>query len=1031
MIRISLISLLLLCCHLVSGQKGQLNFDKGMEYYNKKQCSPAFNAFNEALNFFIIEKADKSVVGMAYYWMGMTLNDLPDCKLFYKAMDYFTHAAGKGYAPAYTALGVAYANGIQEGKTGPKDENKALLYFQKAAELGDAAGQYHLANYYLNGTAIKKDEAKALDLLIQAVIGGNLDAIIELKQLDRQKVKDKLQKSAKKKMTDIEQLQMARSFHILEDYQQAFTWFQKSAEQDNRIAQSFIGHYYESGSYGIPVDLQKAYGWYLKSAENGHAPSQIHLGEMYAEGKGVPKDPKKALEWYEKAANNGNSRAQDWIADYYYSQENYRQAAEWYLKAAENGSSVSQNRLAVMYYEGKGVPKDLKKAFEWFLKSAEQNWHWGQYNAALRYEYGEGTEKNMDKAAEWYLKAAENSNVSAQCRMGELCEDKKQYTQAKEWYLKSAEQGDMKAQNQLGLLYFYIEKDEGKAFEWTMRSATQNNGVAQSNIGYFYEHGVGVAKDMDKAYEWNLKAANNHQSDAQNWLGLYYSSGDAKDVRKAFEWFTKSAGQNNRNAQYNLAGCYERGEGVAKDETTAKEWYRKALANGHQGAGEALDRIVAAQLQLTVNGSSADGTGIDIKKSDRGRTKPAALADWNKPVIPPINNIVKTKNTKTVYVSRNRVAYGSEILTGTFNNGMLPIYHGAKKRWGVLDTDGNLVLDYIYDSKPEFSEGVCILRVFNEGIYDHKTIHDYQVMDIKGYVLATVSTSDLSRFSGGVAMGFKVDGPYFGPKNFTSVYYNKLGQELSSYPVTTRQNDTAAPWERETIRELQEGLRAYYDLGKKRWGFLDENGKIIIPARYLNVGDFSDGLALVQITKDNESYWGYIDRWGNIVIEAKFSNRPLPFSHGYAVVTKRDKTKCVIDKKGNIVLDNVRDMTQFYKGYAFLLTEDAYYLVDTNFKKLKKVKYFPDYIDETDGAVMYIDDLTLAKRVFNGDCGIIIDYMGNVILDYGNVSIFRDGRAWCNVTLINDRTEYVAGPGSSGYINTKGEFVFVFTEPEF
>ncbi len=424
-----------------------------------------------------------------------------------------------------------------------------------------------------------------------------------------------------------------------------------------------------------------------------------------------------------------------------------------------------------------------------------------------------------------------------------------------------------------------------------------------------------------------------------------------------------------------------------------------------------------------------------LQAQDLGRTMPAKLADWSKPVITPFDKGVITKNTKVVYL--NADAQGKRVI-GEFNSGLLPVFNNDKKLWGFLDTDGNLVIDYFYQKPypiPLFSDGICLLD--KEGEKEVTTefgarkvkVTMFDMMDTKGNIIVNnLSTAFLYKFNHGVSLGMILQqggaGTYTAPV-YTIAYFNKIGQQLSSYPATQRKGHIDA-WEREnTFRELHEGRRAYYDFNQKLWGFLDENGKIILPAKYLEVGDFSDGLALFGVKRDNESYWGYMDQWGNIVIEAKFSNKPLPFSHGYAVATRRNNSKCLIDKKGNVVFDNFKEMTQFYKGYAFMSVDGTYYLIDTNFNKLKRVKYFPDVKNMRDGTTIFTNDLALVNLSYLDTR--LIDYMGNVINDSNKVGLFRDGRAFYD-------TGYSFEKGYeriSGYLNTKGELVFIFKDNVF
>ena len=54
------------------------------------------------------------------------------------------------------------------------------------------------------------------------------------------------------------------------------------------------------------------------------------------------------------------------------------------------------------------------------------------------------------------------------------------------------------------------------------------------------------------------------------------------------------------------------------------------------------------------------------------------------------------------------------------------------------------------------------------------------------------------------------------------------------------------------------------DSGK--WGFVDEQGKKVIPFEYEAADEFSEGLAAVQIKKK----YGFVDAKGNIVIPAMY-----------------------------------------------------------------------------------------------------------------------------------------------------------------
>ena len=70
------------------------------------------------------------------------------------------------------------------------------------------------------------------------------------------------------------------------------------------------------------------------------------------------------------------------------------------------------------------------------------------------------------------------------------------------------------------------------------------------------------------------KAAEQGNIDAQNNLALCYYKGEgvAKDYQKAVQWYTKAAEQGNAKAQLHLGECYYFGRGVAEDYQKAAQW---------------------------------------------------------------------------------------------------------------------------------------------------------------------------------------------------------------------------------------------------------------------------------------------------------------------------------------------------------------------------------------------------------------------------------------------------------------------------
>ena len=86
--------------------------------------------------------------------------------------------------------------------------------------------------------------------------------------------------------------------------------FYKSILKTNPILSCFwrcgkLQYYYITGDY------DKAFYWIKKAAEQGDVQAQFNLAICYYNGQGVSKDLKQAIYWYQKAAGQGFVEAKE------------------------------------------------------------------------------------------------------------------------------------------------------------------------------------------------------------------------------------------------------------------------------------------------------------------------------------------------------------------------------------------------------------------------------------------------------------------------------------------------------------------------------------------------------------------------------------------------------------------------------------------------------------------------------------------------------------------------------------------------
>ena len=98
------------------------------------------------------------------------------------------------------------------------------------------------------------------------------------------------------------------------DYAQAADWYQKAANQEYVLAQLYLGVLYHVGA-GVKQDYTKAIDLYTKAANQGNAQAQYNLGNLYNDGEGVVKNEQIAIGWYKKAASQGHEEAKKALDD--------------------------------------------------------------------------------------------------------------------------------------------------------------------------------------------------------------------------------------------------------------------------------------------------------------------------------------------------------------------------------------------------------------------------------------------------------------------------------------------------------------------------------------------------------------------------------------------------------------------------------------------------------------------------------------------------------------------------------------------
>ena len=208
-------------------------------------------------------------------------------------------------------------------------------------------------------------------------------------------------------------------------------------------------------------------------------------------------------------------------------------------------------------------------------------------------------------------------------------------------------------------------------------------------------------------------------------------------------------------------------------------------------------------------------------------------------------------------------------------------------------------------------------------------------------------------------------------------------------------------------------VKLYPVLLDGEWGYINQQGEMILEPQYQSAEAFHEGLAVVR-----ESWgWKYIDSKGEIKIEGNYSsiNR---FSGGKAAV-RFDGRWGYINKAGNFAINpRFRNASTFSDQRAFVRSIDysSYYYINENGDRIESIDLPDDmdYVEQNefrDGRAMVRDD----------DLFGYIDKSGNTIVDlkYAEARPFSSQLA---AVKISDRWGFI---GNDGQVSISPQFISV------
>lgn len=229
-------------------------------------------------------------------------------------------------------------------------------------------------------------------------------------------------------------------------------------------------------------------------------------------------------------------------------------------------------------------------------------------------------------------------------------------------------------------------------------------------------------------------------------------------------------------------------------------------------------------------------------------------------------------------------------------DGVAVICNEQHSFYKLINTKGEIIKTEIKGYRPktvDWGPADMVCRGFSSGFIVVKKNRIFGCLDTAGHIAIPFKYDNISDFNNGY-------GTAIADKNFYVL--NKNGRETLI--------DIKGIID---VKHFSENFAPYTNIDDLD-GFIDTNGRAVIPAQFFGVGYFSDGLAWARNSK---GLIGYINKNGNWVIEPKYDGA-TDFETVSGLAKVKDKGKWLyIDKNGDThVFDISEPLYDFSEGFA-------------------------------------------------------------------------------------------------------------------
>jgi len=348
-----------------------------------------------------------------------------------KAFHCFEMAANAGHRDAAFYLAHCY----EIGKGTDRDPKHSLQFYEVAIQPDPKYLQTKryeafrtLADFFLEGNIVAKDEKRGIELLTQAAekyehAKYQLGMHFLKNKQDPEQIKlgiDWLKKAAADDLMDAG-YQLGKIYEegvlVPQDLKTAFDYYSAASEHEYAPDADFKrGHFHEHDLGGAEKNLSTALHRYRLAAKLGHQEANYKVGIMLEQGIVEKANIEDAIVFYLEAARLGHPEACFRVGQYFADgpKKDLRRSADYFTQGKDKGHLNCMLYLANYYSLGIGVIKDEKVAFGLYQNAVEKfNNPFAKYCLGRCYLFGYGIDKDVVRGVELILQASKENCAEA------------------------------------------------------------------------------------------------------------------------------------------------------------------------------------------------------------------------------------------------------------------------------------------------------------------------------------------------------------------------------------------------------------------------------------------------------------------------------------------------------------------------------------------------------------------------------------------------------------------------------------------